>query len=276
MAYHIFISYSSPDRAWAKKLEGDLRGRGVNCFLDQLRLNKGEKWEPQLVSQLLDSRHFVVLWSENARKSDWVSEELVRFKINIDPTGQGQPTPGHLLYAVNLQGQNATLAAYQSYSDEAISKAYIRIGSASNIDLDAAAQRSWDTWVAEIAAAVQSDNPGLLVPVAVLAHTSATFLAAPPMKPEFDFVQESDLDGFLQHLGVEKLAALSGRYGASPFDWHPFGTAETVQSLLDNLLSDPAEGINLPFRGFSCSGDVAPYQCLRCSCSGRSERQHLG
>src|SRR5262245_9159171 len=105
MAYDIFISYSSLDRPWAKKLEKDLQERGVKVFFDQTRLTKGERWEPQLVTQLLNSRHFVVLWSDNARASDWVLQELYYFKRMIDPKGDGQQLPGHLLYAINLQGQ---------------------------------------------------------------------------------------------------------------------------------------------------------------------------
>jgi len=240
MAYDIFISYSSLDRPWAKKLADDLGKRGVNYFFDQTRLTKGEKWEPQLVNDLLGSRHFVVLWSENARRSDWVSEELYRFKSSIDPKGEGQPLPGRLLYTINLEGQNATLAAYQGYLDAGIQKAY----QDQAIGLDAPAQQAWDTWVAEIAAAAKANDPAVQVPVAVLALTTDIFKTVPPMKPEFDFVPEEGVDDFLKRLGVEKMSDLSKRYGTTPFEWHPFGTSETVRDLLDSLLSDPQTGIN--------------------------------
>src|ERR1035438_9302571 len=107
MTYDIFISYSSLDRAWAKKLAADLTGLKVKCFVDEDRLTKGGKWEPQLVTSLTNSRHFVVLWSQNAHNSDWVTEELSRFKIGIDPKSEGQPLPGRLLYAINLEGQRS-------------------------------------------------------------------------------------------------------------------------------------------------------------------------
>jgi hypothetical protein len=200
MRYDIFISYSSPDRAWAKKLEADLRERDVNCFFDQTRLKKGAKWEPQLVTGLQDSRHFVVLWSENARNSTWVNEELVRFKASIDPKGAGQPLPGRLLYSINLEGENATLAAYQGYVDKEIQAAYKQLVGTTEIRLKDPALQAWDALVAEIAAAAKSNDPAIYVPVAVLALTASIFNGNPPRTPEFDFLQECGVDDFLLRL----------------------------------------------------------------------------
>jgi hypothetical protein len=254
MPYDLFISYSSHDRAWARRLETDLRARGVNCFLDQLRLTKGDKWEPQLIANLLDSRHFLVLWSEKARASDWVSEELVRYKVSIDPKGDGQTRPGHLLYALNLEGQNATLSGYHGFLDADIQKAYqqylalIQQSGAppQNFDLtDAAAQQAWNTCVAEIAAAARSDHPAIQVPVAVLALTTEVMLASPPVLPEFDFIAETEMDVFLQRLGAGHMAQLGACYGTTPFDWHPMGGAETVRDVLNELISAPRTGINV-------------------------------
>lgn len=246
MDYDVFISYDSLDRPWAKKLEADLEKRGVRCFFDQSRLVKGKKWEPQLLGDLVNSRHFVVLWSDNARQSDWVQSELQSFKSSIDPKGEGQPKPGHLLYAINLQGQNATLAAYQGYDDKGFQEAYDQFvkTQADPGKLDARVQQAWDIMVAEIAAAAKADNPAIPVPVAVLALTTEILKEEPPRKPQFDFVHEQGVDDFLSSLGVEKMSDLSGRYGASPFLWHPFGSPETVEDLLANLLADPQTGIN--------------------------------
>jgi hypothetical protein len=252
MKYDLFISYSSHDRSWARKLKQDLESRNVKCFFDQTRLVKGEKWENQLLPDLLASRHFLVLWSEKARGSDWVSEELYRFKGDIDPTGEGQPVPGRLIYSLSLQGQNATLSAYQGYLDLKIQAAYTRYLAEANalgappqdFPLLAEEQQVWDEWVGEIAAAARSNSPAVQVPVAVLALTTALFDASPPVTPEFDFVAETDMDTFLMRLGVEKMSQLRARYGATPFDWHPFGSSQTVKDLLEELRSDPATGIN--------------------------------
>jgi hypothetical protein len=253
MQYDIFISYSSHDRAWARKLEADLTRLQVKCFFDQERLVKGETWEPRLINDLVNSRHFLVLWSEKARASDWVSQELYRFKATIDPKGEGQPRPGHLLYAVNLEGQNATLGLYQGYVDTAIQGLYKQFLATANqsgtppqtITLPVPSQQVWDLWVAEIAAASRADTPATQMPVAVLALTTTVLQAAPPVIPEFDFVAETEMDAFLRNLGVGELAQLNARYGDTPFDWHPTGSQESVQQLLTELLSDTQSGINL-------------------------------
>jgi hypothetical protein len=239
LKYDIFISYCSEDRLWARKLEAGLSARGVNCFLDQSRLNKGEKWEPQLLDALLDSRSFVVLWSQNARNSDWVSEELVRFKGHIDPKGIGHPLPGRLLYAINLEGHNATLNAYQGFVNESLQKAY------KDNALDAA-QESWDSMIAELVAASRANDAQIQeLPVSILTLTTDIFTESPPVKPEFDFVTGHGVDDFLLSLGVEKMSELVTRYGTSPLEWRPFGSSETIKELLEKLLSDPKTGINV-------------------------------
>jgi TIR domain len=250
--YDLFISYTSYDRAWASKLQADLSGRRVKCFFDQLRLTKGEKWEPQLLSKLVSSRHFLVLWSDKARHSDWVSEELYRFKAQIDPKGEGQIQPGHFLWAINLEGQNATLASYQSYQHQEVQGDYRKFLSDAaqagappqTIALSLASQQLWDLWVSEIAAAATSNNPPIPMPVAVLALTTEVLRTSPPLMPELSFVADPDLDTFLERVGTGKMTQLAARYGQTPLDWRPTGTTETVKVLLDALLSDRAMGIN--------------------------------
>lgn len=254
MVYDLFISYSSHDRAWARKLTKDLEARGVKCFLDEERLTKGEKWEPQLVRNLLDSKHFLVVWSQKAGDSDWVKEELYRWKAHIDPTGAG-PLPGRLLFAINLQSHNQTLSGFQGfYADSGVQGAYrtflddaARLGSPVQFlnPLPAEIQGTWDKWVAEIAGGAISNTLPLQMPVAVLALTTEILKTSPLEIPEFDFVAEREMDVFLQHLGAADSIRFNHRYGATPLDWHPTATAETVQTLLNELLTDRHTGINL-------------------------------
>jgi hypothetical protein len=240
MPYDIFISYASADRAWAKRLNDDLTARRVKCFLDQERLVKGEKWEPQLQASLQDSRHFVVLWSNQARGSDWVQAEVQLFKRMTDTPDAGS---GRKLYAINLESSNATLAAYQVYIDAGIQADY-QAFQAPNGRLLASAEKAWDKIVGQIAAA----NPALLVPVAVLAMTTDILDQQPPVTPDLDQLKGRPLDEFLGRLGLGTVADLRTRYQSSPFEWHPFGTPETIRTLLDALLWDPATGINLKLK----------------------------
>ena len=57
MDYDIFISYSSQDKAWADKLDAELRKRNLTPFLDRKRLTSGDEWQDQLKDALNSSKH---------------------------------------------------------------------------------------------------------------------------------------------------------------------------------------------------------------------------
>jgi hypothetical protein len=82
------------------------------------------------------------------------------------------------------------------------------------------------------------------VPVAVLALTSQLLQESWPVTPELTFVDSPTVDEFISRLGVGCMTQLSARYGPTPFDWHPFGTDETIGMIVEQLLSDPESGIN--------------------------------
>lgn len=77
--YDLFISYSSLDKEWAAKLADALGRKSLKVFIDRQRLEAGRPWEPQLKQALASSQHLVVLWSNNAKQSDWVQKEIAHF-----------------------------------------------------------------------------------------------------------------------------------------------------------------------------------------------------
>lgn len=238
--YHLFISYSSGDREWAKKLKADLEARKVKCFLDQDGLRKGEKWEPQLLTSLQKSRHFVVLWSDQAKSSDWVSQELYRFKGDIDPKGDGTVASGRLLYPVNLQGRNATLTAFQASENADLQRAYTdALANPGPPQLGAAAAHAWNDLVTDLSARV-TGGAVLSVPCAVLALTQDLLAKSPP---EVTDLKVPDLATFLANFGLAQRSQWEARYGTDPFQWQPFGQ-NTIQSILQDLLNDAVIGIN--------------------------------
>ncbi len=242
--HNVFISYSSHDRPWAVALYEALQRRRVECFFDRARLTPGRRWEPQLSQGVSGSKHFLVLWSDAARQSDWVVQELSRFKGEIDPDGHGVSSGDRLLFAVNLQGQNATLTGFQSLIRPELQQAYA--GGSTPDMLSDQAQAEWQGVIDEIAAAAVANRPAITVPVAVLALTSKMFVDSPPRTPELSFVPSATADQFMGQIGAGSMADLERRYGASPFDWRPFGTDATIASLLDQLLAgaDDDPGIN--------------------------------
>src|SRR5262245_43150567 len=93
MPYEVFISYSSKDRPWAKKLAGDLEGRGLTVFYDQSALQDGEAWRAQLDEEIRACKQLVCLWSKNAKESLWVQDEMTTFRVTHAMPDNKGPQP---------------------------------------------------------------------------------------------------------------------------------------------------------------------------------------
>jgi uncharacterized protein YjbJ (UPF0337 family) len=74
--YHAcFFSYSSLDRAEMLKRAQGIRATGLETFIDVLTLRPGDMWNPKIFEAIDESDLFVVIWSTNARDSEWVKKE---------------------------------------------------------------------------------------------------------------------------------------------------------------------------------------------------------
>jgi tetratricopeptide (TPR) repeat protein len=74
--YHAcFCSYSSLDRAEMQKRAQGLRATGLETFIDVLTLRPGDMWNTKIFEAIDESDLFVVIWSTNARDSEWVKKE---------------------------------------------------------------------------------------------------------------------------------------------------------------------------------------------------------
>jgi tetratricopeptide (TPR) repeat protein len=73
--YHVFISYRSTDRSWAKDLVTRLEGVGFKVFLDQQELMPGDQLANRLQGALAYSKAAVVLMSRGWIESAWCQEE---------------------------------------------------------------------------------------------------------------------------------------------------------------------------------------------------------
>jgi hypothetical protein len=74
--YHAcFCSYSSLDRAEMLKRAQGIRATGLETFIDVLTLRPGDMWNPKIFKAIDESDLFVVIWSTNARDSEWVKKE---------------------------------------------------------------------------------------------------------------------------------------------------------------------------------------------------------
>jgi hypothetical protein len=70
-----FCFYSSLDRAEMLKRAQGIRATGLGTFIDVLALCPGDMWNPKIFEAIDESDLFVVIWSTNARDSEWVKKE---------------------------------------------------------------------------------------------------------------------------------------------------------------------------------------------------------
>jgi hypothetical protein len=73
-----FLSYASADRTEVIKRVQGLRAAGIEFFQDVLSLEPGEQWEQRLYDEIDRCDVFLLFWSSNAAKSEWVARETDR------------------------------------------------------------------------------------------------------------------------------------------------------------------------------------------------------
>lgn len=76
MAYNIFISYSSKDKVIANQVCNAISNEYVRVFIDEQAISYGENIPQKIIKAINSCDLFVLLWSQNARNSDWVQQEI--------------------------------------------------------------------------------------------------------------------------------------------------------------------------------------------------------
>ena len=120
---NIFISYAREDSHHVRRLRA-LLGAVVGedaVFADQDSVRAGSTWTLELARAIVNSTHFVVVWSSSARDSHWVNQEVSSavelaheqplrriIPVRVDPT----PLPEELepFEGIDLFGEKAALA----------------------------------------------------------------------------------------------------------------------------------------------------------------------
>lgn len=73
--WNVFLSYRSANRSWVLNLYDVLRRYGHKVFLDQCVLVAGDQLIARLENALATSQTGILIWSSQARDSEWVSRE---------------------------------------------------------------------------------------------------------------------------------------------------------------------------------------------------------
>jgi hypothetical protein len=71
-----FISHSSKDKHFVRKLAADLVANGVKVWLDEQRILVGDSIPEKIAQGLAESDFFLIVVSENSVNSAWVKKEL--------------------------------------------------------------------------------------------------------------------------------------------------------------------------------------------------------
>ena len=72
----VFISHSSEDKRFVRKLKNDLEENSISTWLDEDELTVGDSLLDKLEEAISESSHFLIIVSPNSVESQWVKYEL--------------------------------------------------------------------------------------------------------------------------------------------------------------------------------------------------------
>jgi TIR domain len=76
MEFKIFVSYSTKDLEHVELLKAQLLNTPLQLFIAEHSVAAGESLSGKIQNAIATCDLFVVIWSKNAKDSDWVSQEL--------------------------------------------------------------------------------------------------------------------------------------------------------------------------------------------------------
>jgi TIR domain/Pentapeptide repeats (8 copies) len=76
--YLCFISYSSKDEEFAKRLYTDLNNKGVSCWFSPRDIRGGRKLEEQIDQAIRLCKRLLLILSPNSMNSEWVKTEIAK------------------------------------------------------------------------------------------------------------------------------------------------------------------------------------------------------
>ena len=94
--YSCFISYSSKDDAFAKRLYADLQNNNVRCWFAPEDMKIGDKIRPRIDESIRIHDKLLLVLSENSVSSKWVEFEV---EVAMDKEQEGRPP---VLFPVRL------------------------------------------------------------------------------------------------------------------------------------------------------------------------------
>lgn len=121
--FKVFISYSTHDLKNVTELMQSLVGTGVEVFVAEHSVSPSEQLSDKISSAITGCDLFILLWSSNAKASDWVPQEIGKahsLQKTILPLvlDEGLALPGFisdLKYLPVFQNPQAAMAQAQDF-----------------------------------------------------------------------------------------------------------------------------------------------------------------
>ena len=76
MPYKVFISYSTKDLSLAAHIKNLLQNSGIKVFVAEYSLPAGSELTASILNEIQSCDLFLLLWSHNAKSSEWVPQEI--------------------------------------------------------------------------------------------------------------------------------------------------------------------------------------------------------
>lgn len=73
---NVFISYNKKDNEIAREIALFLTAEDISVWFDEWEISAGDSIIEEINSGLSGCTHFIIIWSKNSAKSNWVKKEL--------------------------------------------------------------------------------------------------------------------------------------------------------------------------------------------------------
>jgi TIR domain len=229
----LFISYSSHDRPWAKRLYDDLKRKypDYEIFYDRTSIPPEADWQKALKENACKADNFVVLYSKFAKESEHVGPEIEAFDQSRQRAAAvSTRTLFYVPLDKNDRGPQQAVQGYPGMRDAKVYQPEAADLGIAGLAAEPAAQE-WERIVNTIGDTIFSTKKTQAVQLAVLCTDLATM---PLLEGVLDLrtVPGPTLNEFLAGIGL-KFSDIKGRYGATAFDWRPFGTGPGKPTVLE-------------------------------------------
>jgi hypothetical protein len=231
MAYanDVFVSYSREDEHWAAQLETDLKAKNpaLTIFRDTERLKAGDIWDEKLSTNLINSQHLVVVWSDNAKMSGWVNREIAFFLADA------KNALDRKFLCLVLQGENRAYAATQMLTALQENKAYEEKPQSLSVPI----KQVWNDEIGRLDAVIRTNDARIVIPWTAIALTQDEFAKLDGKGNMYGRTSRT-LDESINDLGVgpNGRSKLQQYYGVERFDWKPFLGNESIKELVEKFL----------------------------------------